>query len=95
MRIEYRHGRNLGEQCDGSHKYVIGEIYLTLQIGPIEFLVLFQVMDISITTHTTTLYMELRINKVLVLLISWQHIIGHKGRFNLPECTRCPIRCIS
>nr|XP_016502284.1 PREDICTED: uncharacterized protein LOC107820508 [Nicotiana tabacum] len=32
---------------DGSQKDVIGEVYLALQIGPIDFSVLFQVMDIS------------------------------------------------
>ncbi|XP_075084846.1 uncharacterized protein LOC142168085 [Nicotiana tabacum] len=32
---------------DGSLKDVIGEIYLALQIGPVEFPILFQVMDIS------------------------------------------------
>nr|XP_009603846.1 uncharacterized protein LOC104098741 [Nicotiana tomentosiformis] len=32
---------------DGSQKDVIGEIYLALQIGPVNFSVLFQVMDIS------------------------------------------------
>ncbi|XP_070042611.1 uncharacterized protein [Nicotiana tomentosiformis] len=32
---------------DGWQKDVIREIYLTLQIGPVEFPILFQVMDIS------------------------------------------------
>ncbi|XP_055831000.1 uncharacterized protein LOC129900049 [Solanum dulcamara] len=32
---------------DGAQRSVIGEIHLTLQVGPAEFLVLFQVMDVS------------------------------------------------
>ncbi|XP_049405282.1 uncharacterized protein LOC125868753 [Solanum stenotomum] len=49
-------GVNMGEireshvkvrDFDGAQKSVIGEIYLTLQVGPTEFPILFQVMDVS------------------------------------------------
>lgn len=32
---------------DGAQRTVIGEIYLKLQVGPTEFPILFQVMDVS------------------------------------------------
>ncbi|XP_049358814.1 uncharacterized protein LOC125823480 [Solanum verrucosum] len=49
-------GVNMGERkesrvkvraFDGAQRSVIGEIYLTLQVGPAEFPILFQVMDVS------------------------------------------------
>ncbi|XP_075077131.1 uncharacterized protein LOC107803507 [Nicotiana tabacum] len=48
---------------DGSQKDVIGEIYLALHIGPIDFLVLFQVMEISSSYN-------------LLLGRRWKHMVG-------------------
>ncbi|OIT07832.1 hypothetical protein A4A49_51566 [Nicotiana attenuata] len=48
---------------DGSQKDVIGEIYLALQIGPIKFPILFQVMDISYSNN-------------LILRRPWIHMAG-------------------
>ena len=44
---EIRESRVKVRAFDGPQKGVIGEIYLTLQVGPAEFPILFQVMDVS------------------------------------------------
>ncbi|XP_075086275.1 uncharacterized protein LOC142168986 [Nicotiana tabacum] len=48
---------------DGSHKGIIGEIYWAIQIGPVEFPILFQVMDISSSYN-------------LLLGRPWIHMVG-------------------
>uniref|UniRef100_A0A0V0H2I2 Putative ovule protein n=1 Tax=Solanum chacoense TaxID=4108 RepID=A0A0V0H2I2_SOLCH len=44
---EIRESRVKVRAFDGAQRSVIGEIYLTLQVGPTEFPILFQVMDVS------------------------------------------------
>ncbi|XP_049382921.1 uncharacterized protein LOC125847297 [Solanum stenotomum] len=44
---EIRESRVKVKAFDGAQRSVIGEIYLTIQVGPAEFPILFQVMDVS------------------------------------------------
>ena len=44
---EIRESRLKVKAFDGAQRNVIGEIYLTLQVGSAEFPILFQVMDVS------------------------------------------------